>query len=136
MDYFHGTEGQYAKAISQHKIDVSKGKGELGKGFYVGNQMHRAFAWAYHKDPVDYKVVEFTIDSESLLKLDICFLDRQYAEEQWEIMKSKGPEATEKYHHDAIWSSILGGNIDNMNQIKFESKKGESFINTTPAKIL
>lgn len=139
MIYYHGTDATSALTIASHKIDVTKGKGELGKGFYVGNQMHRAFAWAYHKNPKNYNVVRFVIDAEALLQLDIIFVDREYAEKEWAKMKSEDYEKTEEnyeYHHDAVWAPVIGGNIDNMNQIKFESQKGESFINNAPAEIL
>ena len=38
MIYYHGTDATSALTIASHKIDVTKGKGELGKGFYVGNR--------------------------------------------------------------------------------------------------
>ena len=139
MIYYHGTDATSALTIASHKIDVTKGKGELGKGFYVANQMHRVFAWAYHKNTKSYNVVRFDIDAELLLHLDIIFIDREYAEQEWAKMKSKDNKDTEEtyeYHHDAVWAPVIGGNIDNMNQIKFESQKGESFINNTPAEIL
>lgn len=139
MIYYHGTDATSALTIASHKIDVTKGKGELGKGFYAGNQMHRAFVWAYHKNPKNYNVVRFAIDAETLLQLNIIFVDREYAEQKWAKMKSEDCEKTEEnyeYHHDAVWAPVIGGNIDNMNQIKFESPKGETFINNTPAEIL
>lgn len=139
MVYYHGTNTKSASIIALHKIDVTKGKGELGKGFYVGNQMHRAFAWAYHKNPKNYNVVRFDVESELLLQLDIIFVDREYTEKEWAKMKSEDYEKTEdnyKYHHDAVWAPVIGGNIDNMNQIKFESLKGQTFINNIPAEIL
>ena len=139
MIYYHGTDATSASIIASHNIDITKGKGELGKGFYVGNQMHRAFAWAYHKNSDNYNVVRFAIDAETLLKLDLIFVDREYAKQEWAKMKSedcKHAEDTYEYHHDAVWAPVIGGNIDNMNQIKFESIEGQKFINNTPIEIL
>ena len=46
-DYFHGTKQPFANAIVSGAIDVSKGSGEFGVGFYTQQRATDAWHWAY-----------------------------------------------------------------------------------------
>lgn len=74
--YYHGTTKNAIDAILKNGIDISKGCGELGKGFYVGSSLWRAYSWAWHKSQKngiakDYGVIEFQLDEVQLNKLNI-----------------------------------------------------------------
>jgi hypothetical protein len=46
-DYFHGTKQPFANAIVSGAIDVTKGSGEFGVGFYTQQRVTDAWQWAY-----------------------------------------------------------------------------------------
>ena len=52
MKRYHGTDDISAQYILEGLIDVTKGGGELGQGFYVANLAHKAATWAYHKGKI------------------------------------------------------------------------------------
>lgn len=77
MIYYHGTDATSALTIASHKIDVTKGGGELGQGFYVGSLLHKAFAWAYNKSSKQKgKVVEFNINDDDFLQVQRIWLEK------------------------------------------------------------
>ena len=136
MKQYHGTDSLAAKEISTGKIDITKGGGELGRGFYVGDLMHRAFCWAWHKAQHDYAVVEFVINDEDFLKLDILCLDRRKASDLKYEIKRNHQQRFFVFGQDVVWAPIVGQDIPHSNQIKFESAKGQSFINYTTKYII
>lgn len=134
MKYYHGTSAGSANNICSH-IYAKYGRGELGTGFYVGNSLWRAYSWAWHKTKgKDYAVVEFSIDVTTLFQLNILALNRKKGRKIWNSWKKKNEPHL--LHRDAVISPILGGQIYDAIQIKFESGKAETYINKTPKKIL
>lgn len=131
LTYYHGTIQSAAKQIIQNGIDISKGQGELGQGFYVGSSLWRAFSWAWHKSNnchEKYEVIEFLIDESQLHKLNILYLNRSSTLARYRILKKTKQTRTWTSGHDAIWAPIVGENIKNVYQIKFESSNGRDFI--------
>lgn len=128
---YHGTSKQNAKDIIDNGVNISLGGGELGKGFYVGDLLHRAAAWAWNKYNSDLSVLIFDVDDSEFLKLDLLVLDFNEAYELRKRLKRKG--LTRKYSKgvDAIWAPIVGQKIPYFNQIKFE-KSGKCFIDSVP----
>ena len=55
MYLYHGSDEVTVKSLINGKIDVTKGGGEIGRGFYLGDMLHVAKAWAWNKH--DSKVV-------------------------------------------------------------------------------
>ena len=43
---YHGTSESVADDLVVGNVQISRGGGELGKGFYLGTQLHVAKAWA------------------------------------------------------------------------------------------
>ena len=134
MKTYHGTSKTYSRSILQNGIDFTKGGGELGQGFYVGDLLHRACAWAWNKYGNDSSVIVFDLNDSEFLKLNLEILDSiQATELRGRIRKQNG---TRKYVRgvDAIWAPIVGQKIPYFNQIKFESSAKQFLTNTKISK--
>lgn len=134
MIMYHGTSETDAQQIISN-VDTSKGGGELGKGFYVGDLLHRACAWAWHKYKKDFKVVSFDINDNEFLEQDIVVLDAKEAGNLRSWLRKKNKKRTWEKGVAAIWAPVVGNRIPNFNQIKFE-KNGELFINSRCNKVI
>ncbi len=131
--YYHGTTKNAIDAILKNGIDISKGCGELGKGFYVGSSLWRAYSWAWHKSQKngiakDYGVIEFQLDEVQLNKLNILCKNTRSTISTYNGLKQCDTTQYWISNHDAIWAPIVGKNIKNVFQIKFESEHGKQFI--------
>ena len=68
MNSYHGTDSATASSISNGGVDVTLGGGELGRGFYTGEHLHEAKAWAFHRhgekknNVVKFEVVDATVE--------------------------------------------------------------------------
>lgn len=133
LTYYHGTDDASAQAIYSTGADIEKGQGELGKGFYIGSSMWRAFSWAWLRAKKEkcssYAVIEYRIAECDLLKLNLLCLNRQSAVGIFSYLKQTNQKETWMSNHDAIWAPLVGQNIKDSFQIKFESSQGEIFIN-------
>ena len=137
MKRYHGTNVRYCLDICGGKIDTKLGNGELGQGFYIGNLAHQAYSWAWHNYKKNYCVIEFDIDDAIFQTLDIKWLNKNWATRKWREFKSRNQAGTYKYGVDVVWSHLLGGNISNMYQIKFEdTSTAKQFINNTKNRVL
>lgn len=133
MKRYHGTNLKSVQKILKN-IDITCGGGELGKGFYVGNLAHQAFAWAYHKGlryKDGYKVICFLIDKVHFNTLNRKYLSRQEARNNRALVRKNHTQKSYIYNVDAVISPIVGKYIPHFTQIKFESTKGQIFINAT-----
>lgn len=135
MIRYHGTDKNYVQDICNGKIDPTRGGGELGQGFYVGNLAHQAFAWAWQRYGTNYTVIKFDIDDAQYLKLSVKWINRQRALEKWKELKRLNTTQVFQYNKDVVWSPLLGGNISNFYQIKFENS-AKKFINSTTKSVL
>lgn len=137
MRRYHGTHNKFIRQICNKQIDPSKGGGELGQGFYVGNLAHQAYSWAWHRYKSDYCVIEFDIDDKQFQLLRIKWLNKSWAMRKWKELKRSQQESTYKFGVDVVWSHLLGGNISNMYQIKFEdTQTAKRFINSAKNGVL
>ena len=139
MVYYHGTDEMSLSLIEQEaKIDC--GRGELGRGFYVGSSLWRAFSWAWHKankkGTKSYGVISYEINENKFCNLSILCLNRQSTERKYAWLKKLNLSKRWYSNHDAIWAPLVGGGIKDVYQIKFQSKKGEEFINQQKHSIL
>lgn len=74
MQLFHGTDSTAASAIAgpPQAVNISKGGGELGQGFYAGDSLSLAVAWANgHHGMGRAKILEIDIDNSSYAGLNI-----------------------------------------------------------------
>ena len=126
---YHGTSSMSAEDIKNGKIDVTLGGGELGQGFYLGDKLHVAKAWAKQRHDTE-TVVEIRTEEEKFYNFNILALDYPEVSEYKE--KIRGMEETRNYKFDVdiVWSSIIGRVNLYADQYKWESKDGENFLNS------
>lgn len=137
LRYYHGSDINSIKLIRTKGADVSLGCGELGRGFYVGSSLWRAFSWAWIKSKRQKcGVIEYQIDEATFLTLVLLCKNRDSTHVTYNNLKSSGNEKTWVSNHDAIWAPIVGKNVQDAYQIKFESVIGEYFINQQKKKVL
>ena len=138
--YYHGTDGKSAQSILQSGANIDYGSGELGKGFYIGSSIWRAFSWAWHKakekKSSDYGVIEYHVNEEDFLQLKVLCKNRQSVESTFAYLRQTNQEKSKVFGNDAIWGPLVGKNIKDTYQIKFESPKGKEFINSQNKRIL
>lgn len=132
LTYYHGTDKTAAENIAQH-IDSQKGGGELGQSFYIGSSAWRAHSWAWLKAKRNYAVLKFEIDEEAFLSLKLLCLNRRRTQNDFAQRKKAQDENSYVYANaDAVWAPIVGKNVKDAYQIKFqggEGSPGEQFIN-------
>lgn len=134
MRRYHGTDDISAQQILDDNINVARGGGELGQGFYVGNLAHQAATWAYHKGRrlnTGYKVISFEIIETDFYSLHRKYLSKQEATLARQRLRKKKEQRIYKFGADAIIAPVVGKYIPNFTQIKFEGQSGENFINAT-----
>lgn len=134
MRRFHGTDDIAAQDILNVGIDVTRGGGELGQGFYVGNLAHQAATWAYHKGRrkcCGYKVIQFDIVDVDFDKLNRKYIDGETARNLRKSLQMIKKQREYTYGTDAVIAPVVGRYIPNFTQIKFEGEKGQTFINLT-----
>lgn len=130
--YYHGSDQKSIYNICNKGANISKGGGELGQGFYIGSSMWRACSWAWRKaneGKKDYNVLVYEIDDINLKNLKIVRWGRRKTLEEYKKRKKERTTETWISGNDAIWAPIVGGNIRDVMQIKFESDAGQNFIN-------
>ena len=106
------------------------GGGELGRGFYIGDLPHEAFNWSRQIYKEDYAVVELKIeDDDILIQQPHCL---NYEETCWERNKIRNLNQTRTYlfNENIVWAPVVGKNIPNFNQLKFESNNAENLVNS------
>lgn len=140
LEYYHGSDKKSIDNIYSNGADISKGSGELGQGFYVGSSLWRAFSWAWMKaqnsKQKDYGVIRYEIPEQDFLKCNLLCKNRASTTKTYENLKKSSQTKKWVSGNDAIWTPIIGKNVQHVYQIKFESKKGEAFINQQKKEIL
>lgn len=129
MDYFHGTSKTIAASLQSGNVDVSKGGGELGMGFYTGELLWVAKAWAANRHKKDGAVVSFDFAEDDYFKLEPLLLSRTDALAVRNAIKKKGSTRTHTFGANVVWSPIVGTTRVDADQHKFESKKAEVLLN-------
>ena len=124
---YHGTNKKDAEKIvgPPSQLDISLGKGELGKGFYTGNSIALAAIWAQLRHKTEAVVIEFDIPKQKFVQLK-GFVVKTQAEviDNWHSLKSNGETNTHLFGYDYIIAPFA--TIEHTgNQFKFESKKAE-----------
>mgnify|MGYP000403179275 CR=1 FL=1 len=125
---YHGTSDAHALELIKGKIDTSIGGGELGQGFYLGTALHVAKAWAKQCHNCE-AVVEFQMYDNDFWNFDILCLTNIEAIMHRSIIRVMHQTRTHKYLKDIVWGPIVGGTKVYSDQHKWESSKGENYLN-------
>lgn len=128
---YHGTSVQIACDLQLGKIDRKLGGGELGQGFYLGDLLWVAKAWAHNRHGKDAAVFKVDVPDPCFNSLSIELLSRT---EALALRKQvKITSATRTYEHgvDVLWSPIVGTTRVDADQYKYESQEGTDLLNGT-----
>lgn len=138
--WYHATDINSAKKIQDNGIDVSLSGGELGMGFYMGNFLHQAKAWAFHKNGkknAKNSIIKFEFTPR--ISFEYQHIGSQRAQLAYATIKKNGNQRTHVFNLDFIYAKVLGGNCCfGFYQLKWESLNGQNFLNSLdcPNKIL
>ena len=129
MDCYHGTKLSVANAIVAGAIDVTKGGGELGMGFYTGEYLWVAKAWARNRHKHDAAVVELNVPEDEYFNLEPLLLSRTDALSERNKIKATATTRTHTFKVNVVWSPIVGTTRVDADQHKFESAASAALLN-------
>lgn len=131
MDSYHGTSINIAIELTNGKVDVSSGGGELGKGFYTGTFLHEAKAWAFQRYGDKKKnVVHFLTLDTDIDVLKYIILENNLANYYCYKIKTSSQTRTYLFYLDMVWAPIVGSARPKGDQYKWESKRAECLLNS------
>ncbi|PTT49437.1 DUF3990 domain-containing protein [Aeromonas sp. HMWF014] len=143
---YHGTDSNVVQDLKNCKVDVSKGGGEFGKGFYLGDSRRLAKRRAYHKTKGVYGTADNAmhyLNNTLEVKINIIQLEKFYKKNELNREQgrslfdklSKKPKTTGSYSvtpdYDYIVGPVVGrkGRYLCVTQYKFDSKESENVMN-------
>jgi hypothetical protein len=130
MKIYHGTNKTSRNSIMgpPTNIETDKGGGEMGQGFYAGENMSMAIAWAKGrwKKP---SVLEFEVSNKLYAQLSLKQLNHKQVLNDWQQMKRKRIHRIHKYGFDIVFGPLATNPF--AVQYKFESISAESLLNNS-----
>ena len=125
MDLYHGTSDSVANELSQDpsKVSVEKGGGELGRGFYAGDHIALAAAWARGRYNGAIGVLVISIDPSAYVKLAIKALNWHQVVNTWNQLQRNGQTRTYLFGWDLVHGPLA--TLQHATQHKFESEAAE-----------
>ena len=137
MKLYHGSASKYAAVLTSKQIDVTKGGGEFGQGFYVGNNLHLVSALAWQKFQENMSIVEYEINASSLPTLRILILSKTQAKAiRYKLAKKRRKRQLYFKDNDLVIGPVVGRPFSDYSQFVFVSKDGECYINEQKSKEL
>lgn len=129
---YHGTTSAIATDLATGKVDVAKGGGELGRGFYTAEHLYVAKAWSTGRHGARKKnVVKFIVPDEEVDLLDIEIFNGPAATLHRSNIRRAKKTRTYEFGCDMVWSPIIGKESIISDQYKWESSKSEALLNGT-----
>lgn len=131
MIAYHGTDRQSAQKIvgPPAAIDVTQGGGELGRGFYLGENIALAASLSRGKYGVaNGVVIKFDIDDSQYVRLNTKIISRiHYVYNLWRDLISRGYRNTHLFDVDVVCAPFA--TIEFSYQYKFESTSAQNVLN-------
>ena len=133
-NFYHGTRWQDAQTMQGPPggpggIDVTRGGGEFGRGFYTQNSISNSLRWVQHRFPVNQRpcVLQLAIDDQVYTALTKLTLTARQARQLTQRLRSQGGGMT----HVAGVGVIIGPLQNNVQveQQKFESVRAQDVLN-------
>lgn len=138
MIAYHGTSKNSARSIigPPSNIDVTRGGGELGRGFYVGENISLAKAIAVGKHgQAEAAIIKFEIDDSAYIRLDVKNIhQRRDVYQLWKRLTRAGSLYLHLFHVDVVCAPFA--TIDYSYQYKFESTNAQNTLNNSNKQIL
>ena len=131
MIVFHGTSAAAAARIvgPPLSVDVTRGRGELGRGFYAGDSISLAVSWAKGRfGKSQGKSIQIEVDNSAYAALNVLSIGRRrYVWWLWKYLALKSRTATHLFGYDAVCAPFAA--LDMSLQIKFESAAAQNVLN-------
>lgn len=136
MVVYHGTSSHAAQllATSPCPVSVSKGGGELGQGFYTGENIALAASWARGRFGATGSVLEITLNDSSYVRLNVLTLNWPRVVSCWNQLQAAKTTHSHRFGYDVIYGPLA--TYAHAAQHKFESAAGEQTLKTGNWKIL
>lgn len=130
MLLYHGTSAAVASSIERkpNSVSVTLGGGELGRGFYAGEHVALAAAWARGRFPRP-KVLEVDVNVGLYVRLDILTLNWAQVVSTWNQLKIAGTTHTYLFHRDVVHGPLA--TYQHATQHKFESSDSERVLHSS-----
>lgn len=130
MKVYHGTNKSARNSIvgPPQSVDVSKGGGEMGAGFYVGENMSMAIAWAKGRWK-KASVLEFDVSNKLYAQLNLKQMNHKQVLNDWHQLKRANQHRTHNYGVDVVFGPLATNPF--AVQYKFESIAAESLLNNS-----
>jgi hypothetical protein len=119
-------EAATAMAANPGTIDVTRGAGEFGRGFYTQSSVSNAMRWARGRSP-DGCVLSLQIDDAEFDRLDRRILNLKRAIRLTRTLRGSKTTATYTMGCDVI-EGPLGGDAT-ITQWKYESDESQALLN-------
>jgi hypothetical protein len=135
MVVYHGTEQASASAMigPLSKVDVTKGRGELGRGFYVGSEIALSAALARGRHKANPSVLKLTIEDEEFVRLDILTLNKvERVLQLWRRLVAEHRTTMHQFGVDVVAAPFA--TIEYGHQYKFESLRAQHLLNRSDIK--
>jgi hypothetical protein len=128
MDLYHGTSHTIADELSKNPslVSVEKGGGELGRGFYAGDHIALAAAWARGRYGGAVGVLAISIDPSAYVTLAIKTLNWHQVVNTWNQLKANGQTGTFLFGWDLVHGPLA--TLQHATQHKFESAAAEGVL--------
>src|SRR5258706_89138 len=138
MITYHGTHTASANNIvgPPSNIDVTRGGGELGRGFYLGENISLAKAIAVGKHgQANAAVIRFDIDDTDYVQLNVRNIHRRRLVYQlWQSLIKASTEYFHLFNVDVVCGPFA--TIDFSYQYKFESTRAQATLNNSMKQII
>lgn len=130
MISFHGTDPATAAALAEGQVDVGRGGGELGMGFYTGHYIHEAKAWAAARTKTSKQnVVRFEGPDDDVFALRLHLIPDQDTLRERERIRKTGQTRSFRFDVDMVWAPIVGSPKVMGPQYKWESLEAAALLN-------
>lgn len=126
---YHGTDRATAQTLQAGAISPAHGGGELGQGFYVGDKLWVAKAWAHNRHGTTGAVLEIKVPEANFFSLSLAVLSRTEAIKHRNSIRATGTTRTHLFGFDVVWSPIVGSTRVDADQYKYESSTSVSLLN-------
>ena len=135
MITYHGTDRASATKIvgPPSNVDVTRGGGELGRGFYLGENVALAASLSRGKFGANGVVIKFDIDDSAYVRLNTRVLNRrQYVYRLWQSLITRARAFQHLFNVDVVCAPFA--TIDFSYQYKFESQNAQTTLNNNSTK--
>jgi hypothetical protein len=129
--FYHGTRRTDANAMAgpPGAIDVTRGGGEFGRGFYTQDSCSNALTWVQNRFPASQmpSLLEIEIDDQEYSQLSDRILTLRQAIRLTQRIRAAGTANTHIEGVDVVIGPLNGSNW--IEQQKFESQDAENLLN-------